>query len=290
MSQTRLYLRALRATAQHLHDRFDDAFEDDGYPLAIGVADEAHGIHEVSIYTDTPASVAERMHRIIGEAGEMLTVESEDLDDVDWVARSLEGLKPVRAGGFVAHGAHDRDTVRAGETAIEIEAGQAFGTGHHGTTAGCLEMIDRLLKRHQVSNALDLGTGSGVLAIALAKRRRRAAVLATDIDPVAVAVAAANVRLNAVSTPVTCLTASGFRHRAIAEHAPYDLIVANILAGPLMAMAPHIARGVRHGGHVILSGILDHQYRRVLAACRAQGLHRCYTLHRDGWATLLLSR
>lgn len=290
MTQVRLFIRASRDMATAIHDRFDTAFEDDGWPLAIGVVDEARDIHEVSLYTDAPDEVTARMRSVMAETGEVPEIGREELGDVDWVAKSLEGLKPVRAGGFVVHGAHDRASVRAGETAIEIEAGQAFGTGHHGTTAGCLDMIDRVLKRRGIANALDLGTGSGVLAIALAKRRRRAAILATDIDPVAVAVAKANVRLNAVAGTVACLTAPGMNHGAIAGCAPYDLVVANILAGPLMGLAPDIARATQSGGHVILSGILDRQRRRVIAAFVAQGLAYRRTLHREGWSTILLQK
>ncbi len=290
MSQTRLFIRATKDAALRIHDKFDAAFEDDGYPLAIAIADEARGIHEVSIYADDADAVAGRMRALLSGDDEALEIGREDLGDIDWVAKSLEGLKPVRAGGFVVHGAHDRAAVRAGETAIEIEAGQAFGTGHHGTTAGCLDMIDRLLKRRRIANALDLGTGSGVLAIALAKRSRTAAILATDIDPVATMVARANARLNAVARTVDCLTAPGLANAAIARRAPYDLVVANILAGPLMSLAPQIARVTAAGGHIILSGILERQSARVTAAFVAQGLRHRRTLHREGWVTILLQK
>ena len=290
MTQVRLFIRAPKAVATAINDRFDAAFEDEGWPLALSIVDEERDVHEVSVYTDAPDDAAARMRMIMAEAAAEHEIGREDLGDIDWVAKSLEGLKPVRAGGFVVHGAHDRDAVHAGETAIEIEAGQAFGTGHHGTTAGCLDMIDAVLKRRTVTNALDLGTGSGVLAIALAKRQRRAAVLATDIDPVAVAVAKTNVRLNEVAGSVACLTAPGMTHGVIAGRAPYDLVVANILAGPLMRLAPAIARATAPGGEIILSGILDRQRRRVIAAFVAQGLACRRTLHREGWSTILLAK
>src|SRR5690606_30118338 len=190
--------------------------------------------------------------------------------------------KPVRAGRFLVHGAHDRDARRPGDIAIEIDAGLAFGTGHHGTTAGCLEMLERVARRERPRNALDLGTGSAVLAIALA-RLARIPVLATDIDPVAVRVAAENVRINEAAAYVATATAPGFHHSAFAAAKPFDLIVANILARPLMRLAPDMARHVAPGGSLILSGILDSQRRAVIAAYTGQRFRHAETLHREGW-------
>src|SRR5690606_22689519 len=175
-------------------------FEDDGYPLASVELDEDASIDELSVYVDD-GEIEETEGRIRALSGEELTIEREALPDVDWVARSLEGLKPVRAGRFLVHGRHDRDEIRDGDIAIEIEAGQAFGTGHHGTTAGCLDMIASVVEAEKPRNALDLGTGSAVLAIAIA-RLLPVPVLATDIDPVAIEVAAENVALNGVSDHV----------------------------------------------------------------------------------------
>jgi ribosomal protein L11 methyltransferase len=211
------------------------------------------------------------------------------LPETDWVAKSLEGLKPVKAGRFNVHGAHDRGRVSANEIGIEIEAGLAFGTGHHGTTSGCLIAIDDLAKARPIEDALDVGTGSGVLAIGLAKRARTR-VVASDIDPVAVAVARDNVRLNGVTARVRTVVATGLGHRLIGTGAPYDLIVANILALPLVQLAPAIARHLAPGGHVILSGLLDEQKRRVAAAYRAVGLTMARTISRDGWSTLVVEK
>ena len=187
------------------------------------------------------------------------------------------------------HGAHDRALSHVGSIAIEIEAGLAFGTGHHGTTAGCLEMIDRVVRRERPRNALDLGAGSAVLAIAVAKLGR-IPVLATDIDPVAVRVARQNVRLNGASAYVQAVTATGFHHPAFAANAPFDLIVANILARPLMQLAPDMARHIAPGGSLILSGILDRQRDAVVAAYVGQRFRHVTTLHREGWVTLHLKR
>lgn len=210
-----------------------------------------------------------------------------NLPDSDWVAKSLEGLKPVRAGRFVVHGRHDRDVVKPNDIGIEIEAAQAFGTGHHGSTAGCLTEIDRIARTRPIRNALDIGTGSGVLAIATAKVSK-ASVLASDIDPLAAKIAAENARLNGVAKLVRVIAADGLAKRAFREHAPYDLIVANILAGPLVALAPAIRRRLAPDGTVILSGLLPEQRNRVAAAYRAAGLRVERAETRDGWATLTL--
>lgn len=212
----------------------------------------------------------------------------ETLPDIDWVAKSLEGLAPVRAGRFLIHGGHDRHRVLPGDLAIEIEAGLAFGTGHHGTTTGCLLAIDRLAKERPIRRALDVGTGSGVLAIAIAKRAPDARIVASDIDPVAVAVARANMRANGARRIVTAV-GPGLGLPAIRRNAPYDLIVANILAGPLVALAPAIRRNLAPGGTVILSGLLAEQRRRVAAAYRSVGLTMVRATIIEDWATLVLS-
>ncbi|MGL4490085.1 MAG: 50S ribosomal protein L11 methyltransferase, partial [Rhizobiaceae bacterium] len=208
--------------------------------------------------------------------------------DIDWVTHSLGILAPVHAGRFAVHGAHDRGCARTGEIAIEIDAGQAFGTGHHGTTAGCLEMLTQIIRNRKPRNALDLGTGSGVLAIAAA-HLAHIPVLATDIDPVATKVARENVRINQAQAYVRCETAVGFHRKEITNNAPYDLIIANILARPLMQLAPQMARHLSRSGDIVLSGILESQRDRVLAAYRSQALYHRKTLWRNGWVTLHLS-
>ncbi len=227
--------------------------------------------------------------RILSLAADGLVVDREILPDIDWVTKSLEGLKPVRAGRFLVHGAHDRDQRRPGDLAIEIEAGLAFGTGHHGTTAGCLHMLSTVARREKPRNALDLGTGSAVLAIALAKLCH-IPVLATDIDPVAVAVAARNARLNGVAGLVETATAPGFADPLFARRGPFDLIVANILAKPLMKLAPHMAAHLAPGGSIVLSGILERQRDAVVAAYNGQRFRHVRTLRREGWVTIHLKR
>ncbi|MEF2553432.1 50S ribosomal protein L11 methyltransferase [Aurantimonas sp. A2-1-M11] len=288
MPQIRFFVRAGKAEAEAIYDAVELAFEEAGTPVALAEVDEANAVFEVSAYVDAPdgEAAAEMFTKAVGKAraGDIVR---EDLPDKDWMADVLAALKPVRAGRFLVHGAHDRDKVKSNDLAIEIEAGQAFGTGHHGTTAGCLETIARLSSRRRPRNALDLGTGSAVLAIGLAKLAR-IPVLATDIDPIAVRVARANVAANGVAEYVTCATATGFGAEPIRERAPYDLIVANILASPLMKLAPEFSRHLARGGDIVLSGILTTQRNAVLAAFRNQGLYHCSTLVRGEWVTLHL--
>lgn len=293
MPQVRLHLTAGKAEAERIFERFEREFEEDGFALANIEIDEDTQIFEVSLYVDDSENdvgeIEVRMAASLDSEFRGIAIDREVLPEIDWVARSLEGLKPVRAGRFLVHGGHDRDAVRANDIPLLIEAGQAFGTGHHGTTAGCLIVLEHLARTRRPSNALDLGTGSGVLAIAIAKLAK-CPVLATDIDPVATRVAEANGRLNGTAGLIRFETATGFAHRAFLEEGPFDLIVANILARPLMRMAPDIARELAPGGRLVLSGILAGQRRMVLAAFRQAGLYHRRTLWRDEWVTLHLER
>ena len=208
----------------------------------------------------------------------------------DWVAESQAVLTPVRAGRFVVHGSHDRSTVATNRTRIEIDAAQAFGTAHHATTRGCLLVIDRLAgKGAQPQRVLDLGTGTGLLAIAAARVFPGATILATDIDPVATRIARANAVLNNVSSSLICATVDGLTSETIRRHMPYDLLIANILAGPLIDMAQELSRALAPRGELVLSGILDKQARRVRAAMGAAGLVTLAVRSIDGWSTLTLA-
>ncbi|MER9582268.1 50S ribosomal protein L11 methyltransferase [Mesorhizobium sp. M0276] len=288
MTQTRLYFSIGKIESIRIFAALEAAFEDEGLPIALLEVDEDKDIHEVSLYADGDVDAVEaRLKDVLAGLSLSKPIERESLPDIDWVSRSLEGLKPVRAGRFFVHGAHDRKKRHSGEFAIEIEAGLAFGTGHHGTTAGCLEMLEKVVRREHPRNALDLGTGSAVLAIAVAKLAR-IPVLATDIDPVAVRVAAANARLNQVKALVETVTAPGFHHPIFGKRAPFDLIVANILARPLMRLAPLMADHIALGGSIVLSGILERQRDAVVSAYVGQNFRHVRTLHREGWVTIHL--
>jgi ribosomal protein L11 methyltransferase len=209
--------------------------------------------------------------------------------DVNWVAKSLEGLKPVVAGSVYVYGTHDSATTPAGLVQIRIDAAQAFGTGHHETTTGCLEAIDSILKRRRPHSVLDVGTGTGILAIAVAKRTHLQ-VVASDIDPVATRTAADNARDNGVGHLIRALTARGLNHAGIMARGPYDLILANILAGPLAAMAPAIGRAAARHANIVLSGLLLSQAPRIINVYAAQGLVLRRKVTRGDWATLLLEK
>ena len=207
----------------------------------------------------------------------------------DWVAASLAGLPPVRAGRFIVHGAHDRTRVAVNQIGIEIEAALAFGTGHHGTTRSCLLAIDDLAKRKKPRRILDLGTGSGVLAIAAAKTTR-AHVLATDIDIRAVRVARDNARNNHVAALIETMRAAGFNTPRLAGRAHFDLVLANILLGPLQRLAAPIAQRLAPGARVVLSGLLPAHANAALSAYRTQNLALERRIDLDGWVTLVMVR
>jgi ribosomal protein L11 methyltransferase len=215
------------------------------------------------------------------------TVAIEPLPDQDWIRLSQEGLPPVRAGRFFVYGAHDAGTVPPGVIALRIEAGMAFGTGHHETTALCLSAISTLAKRRRFRNVLDLGCGTGLLAIGAAKLWRER-VTASDIDPDAVAITRTNARANGEAPYIQAVPADGLASPILAHTAPYDLIIANILAGPLTRLAPGIAHAMAPRGMAILSGLLRWQENLVLSFYRPHGLI-LRAVRRDGpWSALVL--
>ncbi|NLS20786.1 50S ribosomal protein L11 methyltransferase [Rhizobium sp. P40RR-XXII] len=291
MSEIRLYVTTTEKKAAQVLDLMTPVFEDEELPIATTEIDEKNDIWEASIYLYAvdEEEVRGRFEALLKPTFAELPIQKEVLPDIDWIAKSLEGLKPVRAGRFLVHGSHDRDKVGPSDIAIEIEAGQAFGTGHHGTTAGCLETIEKVLVSRRVRNALDLGTGSGVLAIAV-RKLRNIPVLATDIDPVAVRVARENVRSNGIASGIALETAPGFHSTAFSRHGPFDLVIANILARPLIKMAPQLVAHLAPGGSVILSGILAEQRWKVLAAYNGANMRHVRTIWRNGWVTIHLDR
>ncbi|WP_208435935.1 50S ribosomal protein L11 methyltransferase [Bartonella phoceensis] len=285
--QVRLYCATSKNEAEQFYTLLETAFDEEGYPLALTEIDEKNTIYELSLYVDQ-----ENQERVTKRFAQILSINPgkinrEILPNIDWVKQSLEGLISVRAGPFLLHGSHNRNDIPPGVLPIEIEASQAFGTGHHGTTAGCLEMIAKVMQNENPQNALDLGTGSGVLAIGIAMLKP-IAVLASDIDPIAIQVAQHNIELNGVKEYITAVTATGFAHDAIASRAPFDLIVANILANPLIEFTEEMVQILQKGGSLILSGILEEQHTHVVEAYVKQGLKHIETYHRQGWVTIHL--
>jgi len=257
----------------------------EGATYSILEEDEDRGIWRIDAFP-TSDEEATALHARLAEHPQ-LTVRTEDLVDADWLAMSLSGLPPVRAGRFFVYGAHDRGRAPASTVNLRIEAGAAFGTGHHGTTTGCLLAFDDLLKRERFERVLDVGCGTGVLAIAAARTGSRVAV-GTDIDPVSVRIANENATLNRARSRF--FHASGLDDRRIRADAPYDLVFANILAPPLVALSQDIKTALRIGGVAILSGLLRTQERRVTAAYLSRGFRLESRIRRDAWSALVLRR
>ena len=247
--------------------------------------DEDKGVWRIDAFPTTDEE-AEGIAAILRAQGE-LEVIVEKLADADWLAMSLSGLPPVRAGRFFVYGAHDEGRVPPNAVNLKIDAGAAFGTGHHGTTVGCLEAFDDLLKRERFERVLDVGCGTGVLAIAAARTGSRIAV-GTDIDAPSVRIANENAALN--QAHASFVHASGLNDQRVRRHGPYDLVFANILAPPLVALSQDIKMALSLGGVAILSGLLRTQERRVTAAYTSRGFRLEKRIHHDAWSALVLRR
>ena len=275
------------ATAKNVVDLLTESFFEG--QAAIAAFERPDGVWDVTVhFVDAPDETSIR--ELVGlAAGEDVarTIAFDTVEAKDWVKATLEELVPVAAGRFVVHGQHDRARVPPNKLGIEIEAALAFGTGHHGTTRGCLLLLDHVLKKYYPRRVLDLGTGTGVLAIAAAKALQRA-VLASDIDPASVRVARDNARLNGTGDLVQVIHATGFEAPQFARRGPFDLVLANILANPLRQLAGPMARHLAPSALVVLSGLLSPQAAGVIAAYRARGLVPLRHLRIDGWSSLLL--
>ncbi len=276
--------RRARAVADIIVETFDPT------ETAAAAFEEENGAYwAVEIYF-AEAPDEQSIRDLIAAVSDVETAQHAQFSQIakqDWVQNGLSGLKPVRAGRILVHGAHDRAHKRPNDISVEIEAALAFGTGHHGTTLGCLRALDQILKRRRPRQILDVGTGTGVLAIAAARLLRQA-VASGDIDPVAVDTARVNAQRNGAGAFVRPVLAAGLRHpRLIGQ---YDLIFANILAKPLRLLAPAIAQAASFDAELVLSGLLGRDVFGVLAAYRAQNFFLAQRGDIDGWATLRLSR
>src|ERR1700709_2658321 len=276
-------------TARHVVDLLNESLDDD--QAAVAAYERLDGRWDISVHFAEPPDQASIRELVVLAANADIAqhITFDTVEAKDWVKASLEDLVPVPAGRFIVHGRHDRARIPANKLGIEIEAALAFGTGHHGTTRGCLLLLDSLLRARSPRRVLDLGSGTGVLAIAAARAQRQR-VLASDIDPVSVRVARDNARLNGVGNLVEAICATGFSAPQFAARKPFDLVLANILANPLRQMATPMAGHLAPSALVILSGLLPHQAQGATASHRARGLMLRRHLKIDGWSSLLMQR
>lgn len=262
----------------------------DPEPTGIGVfeMEDGSGLWEIGAYfTESPDEAALALLAAAFKANPFVVSE---VPETDWVAHVRRELAPVEAGRFFVHGSHDADKIPAGAEPLLIEAAMAFGTGHHGTTLGCLLALDGLINEgFAPQRVADIGCGTAVLAMAAA-RIWNATIIASDIDRVAVDVAEANLCANDLETRISCVEAAGFDHPALEQAAPFDLIFANILKGPLIALAPDLSRHNTPGGFAILSGILNEQADQVIEVYQANGYNLTDRNSIVDWTTLVLRK
>jgi len=274
------------ATARRIADVLTESF--DNNDAAVAAFENADGSWDITVHFATPPDES-AVRDLVALAADHATAHSvtfAPVEDKDWVRASLDALKPVEAGRFVVHGSHDRDRIRSNKIGIEIEAALAFGTGHHGTTRGCLLLLDEVLRRSRPAQILDLGTGTGVLAIAAAKAMRRK-ILAGDIDHRSLDAARGNARRNGAGPWIDVMFAKGFVGFTFKAQR-FDLVLANILANPLRRLALQMRGHLAPGATVILSGLLPAQANAVIATYRAVGLVLVKRIEQDGWTSLLL--
>ena len=291
----KLSLPCTRAEAIAIAESDADDLGGAGVVLMTSELDEARGEWRLDAYFDAkPNSAAIEAVRMLVPSAASVRARPDRLADADWVTMSQAGLEPVRAGRFFVHTGAHAAAVPAGVRPYRIEASRAFGTGHHETTTGCLMMLDAIKRRGaRIDNLIDLGTGTGLLAFAALHLWPRAYATATDIDPVAIDVTAENAAINGVPTGqrqgrIALAIADGTGAPLVQRRAPYDLIVANILAAPLIALAPDIAAIAAPGAQIVLAGLLNSQAGSVARAYRRQGFRLAERLERGDWAILRL--
>jgi ribosomal protein L11 methyltransferase len=284
---------SLRATDTGLARTLVGALENFIEPPLDAVTQFADGADAwlIEAYCSAPcdaAAIGAQLENALGVG--VPPIEVIEVPDLNWVTISQDALPPVAAGRFLIHGSHDAGRIARGPNSILIDAGEAFGTAHHATTQGCLMMIDSLARSKSFRRVLDLGCGSGVLAIAAARALPRASIMASDSDPKAVAVATANAVANGVGQRIAFVCAEGLEHAGLQHAAPFDLVAANILAGPLCHLAPHVRMALADGGSLVLGGLLDPEASQVIATYLAHGFVLVERRSIAGWTTLLLRK
>ncbi len=286
---------AIRATLMMTEERDARRIADvlseslDNAEIAIAVFEKSVGQWDIAMHfaADVDQDAVRDLVALATDESVAARLAFEAVEARDWVRESLEGLTPVNAGRFMIHGSHDRARVPMNRIGIEIEAALAFGTGHHGTTRGCLVLLDEVLKVKRPQRILDLGTGTGVLAIAAARALKQH-ILASDIDRRSAIVARENAQLNRAGALVRAICAPGFGAPDFSREGPFDLVMANILANPLKRLAKPMAAHLAPRATVILSGLLPPHANGVISAYRACGLTLQKKIELDGWVSLLL--
>ncbi|AMC12788.1 50S ribosomal protein L11 methyltransferase [Liberibacter crescens] len=292
MSEIRLYIQDKKKRVEEFFELLSCSFWESHYAISTVEINEKSDISEISLYVNSheESDIRTRLVSLLQDINFNGLIHKEILPEIDWISKSISELKPIHVGRFIIHGAHDRhNVINAHNFTIEIEANQAFGTGHHETTVGCLEFIDQLTRLRTFKNALDLGTGSGILAIAIAKSAK-ISVFGVDSDPIAIRIAQENAVLNHVSLKTSFDVSTNFEARTFHRKSKFDLIVANILADPLIKIAPQLVRHLNPKGFVILSGILDSQCWKVIASYRREGMIYRRMILNNGWVTLLFKK
>lgn len=290
MQQIRLYSEIQGPTAQEYFDKLSQLFEEEGLTVAIIELSEANQLYEVSLYTEEAALELAKQKilqlQIALNIPQIMQIEI--LPDIDWVKHSLQGLKPVETESFFIYGEHQSDKILPHKLPIKIEAGQAFGTGHHATTVDCLKLLEYVIPLLKPNKILDIGTGSGILSIAAAKLAEKLSIptqiIANDIDPIAVKVAIENIEINKVKNFVKIYIAD--EQELTQQAGQFNLIVANILAGPLIDLAPMISNIIAPSGALILSGILISQAEKIIKVYQQYGFNLEHQLHTKEWASL----
>lgn len=294
MQQIRLFMQLHKSLAQNYFNLIEQIFESEGYALSTVPLDEQNDLYEISLYCfdKNESEIIHQLEKVAKNLSITPNIQKEILPDIDWVQHSLKGLKPVETNNFFIFGSHDKHLIKPNKINIEIEANQAFGTGHHNTTLGCLILLEKYLTKN-IKNILDLGTGTGILSMAIAmqqvKQNILPSIIASDIDPTAIRIATDNFALNKVSKYIKPLIAEGLDDKQILEQSPFDLIVANILAKPLIELAKNIKNVVHNNSLVILSGILNKQSDEVIAAYKKHNFKIVEILQKEEWVALILS-